>query len=105
MQKNWKFKTGIALITFSILLFLSLPVVPFLDVTAKSKITISTVVFILAEITFWSGGILLGKELFSKYKALLNPANWFKKKAVQEPVGKFVSENSEVEITKHGDQE
>ena len=36
----------------------------------------------LGEISFWSGGILLGKELFSKYKALMNPVNWFKKKAV-----------------------
>jgi hypothetical protein len=104
MQKNWKFKTGIALITLSILLFLTLPIVPFLNVTAKSKITISTVVFIIAEITFWSGGILLGKELFIKYKALLNPVNWFKKKAVQEPVEISVSENSEVEITRHGEQ-
>jgi hypothetical protein len=84
MQKNWKFKTGIVLIILSVILFLSLPIIPFLSIDSKTKISISTVVFILAEITFWSGGILLGKELFSKYKSYLNPMNWFKKKTVPE---------------------
>lgn len=31
------------------------------------------------EIVFWSGGLLAGKELFSRYKKQLNPVNWFKK--------------------------
>jgi len=84
MQKNWKFKTGIVLLILSVILFLSLPIIPFLSIDSKTKISISTVVFILAEITFWSGGILLGKELFSKYKSYFNPMNWFKKKTVPE---------------------
>lgn len=81
MQKNWKFKTGIILIILSVMLFLSLPVIPFLSIDSKIKISISTIVFILGEVTFWSGGLLLGKELFSKYKSYLNPKNWYKKKA------------------------
>ncbi|MDO9256922.1 MAG: transporter suffix domain-containing protein [Bacteroidales bacterium] len=86
MQKNWKFKTGIFLIILSTLLFTSLLAVPFLDVAGKTKITISTIAVILGEITFWVGGILLGKELFNKYKSYLNPMNWFKKKTVPVPV-------------------
>jgi len=86
MQKNWKFKTGIVLIILSVMLFLSLPVIPFLSIESKVKITISTIAFILAEVTFWTGGILLGKELFSKYKSYLNPKNWHKKKAGIEKV-------------------
>jgi len=86
MQKNWKFKTGIVLLILSVILFLSLPVIPFLSIDGKTKISISTVIFILAEITFWTGGILLGKELFSKYKAYFNPMNWFKKKTGQDEV-------------------
>jgi len=80
MQKNWKFKTGISLIILSTLLFLSLLAVPFIHVEGKAKITITTITIIIGEITFWVGGILLGKELFNKYKAYLNPKNWFKKK-------------------------
>jgi len=86
MQKNWKFKTGITLIIISTLLFTSLLAVPFLDIAGKTKITISTIAVILGEITFWVGGILLGKELFNKYKAYFNPLNWFKKKIVPAPV-------------------
>lgn len=82
MQKNWKFKTGISLIILSTLLFTSLLLVPFLDVNSKTKITISTIAVVFGEITFWVGGILLGKELFNKYKSYFNPLNWFKKNTV-----------------------
>lgn len=78
--KNWKVRLGIFLVVFSCLLFLSILLIPFFDTESKTKITITTVIFIIAEITFWSGGILLGKELFSKYKSYLYPKNWFTKK-------------------------
>jgi len=80
MQKNWKIKTGIALIGVSTFVFISVLAVPFLEVESKTKITITTIAIVIGEVTFWSGGILLGKELFSKYKAYLNPVNWLKKK-------------------------
>ena len=86
MQKNWKFKAGIALIGISTLLFLSILGVPFLDVANKVKIAATTVLIILGEITFWVGGFLLGKEILNKYKAYLNPKTWFKKKSVTEAV-------------------
>lgn len=86
MEKNWKFKTGVILIILSTLLFASLLVVPFLDIAGKTKITISTIAVVFGEITFWTGGILLGKELFNKYKSYFNPLNWFKKKTIPVPV-------------------
>ncbi len=75
------------------MLFTSLLAVPFLDVGGKTRITITTVTIVLGEITFWIGGILLGKELFNKYKAYFNPINWFKKETV--PVK---AENSETGV-------
>ncbi len=86
MQKTRKFKTGIFLIIFSTLLFLSLPAIPFWNVSSKIKISVTTLTLVIAELSFWSGGILLGKELFSKYKSYLNPFNWFKKKARAEGI-------------------
>ncbi len=80
-EKNWKFKLGLGLILFSIPLFISLPFIPFLSLDNKTKITLTTIVFITAEVIFYGGGFLLGKELFIKYKEYLNPKNWFKKKA------------------------
>jgi hypothetical protein len=76
MNKTIKFKIGIILIIVSVVFFLSIPVIPFLDLGKGIKITVSTALLILGELTFWSGGLLLGKELFTKYKSYLNPKNW-----------------------------
>lgn len=81
MQKKWKFKLGIILLIICVVAFLAIPVVPFLDLDNKTKITISTVLLVIGEITFWTGGFFLGKELFGKYKAYFNPKNWFKPKS------------------------
>ena len=80
-KKNWKLKLGLALIFLSIPIFGFLLIIPFLGVEGKEKIRISTITLILAEIVFWSGGLLVGKEMFSKYKSYMNPRNWFKKKS------------------------
>jgi formate hydrogenlyase subunit 4 len=82
MQKTWKFKLGIVLLIVCVIAFLSIPVVPFLALENSAKITLSTVLFVIGEIAFWVGGILLGKELFTKYKTYMNPKNWVKAKSV-----------------------
>lgn len=60
--------------------FMSLLFIPFLNVDNTDKVKITTIVIIVGEILFWSGGLLVGKELFGKYKSYFNPKNWFKKK-------------------------
>ena len=81
MQKTWKFKLGIVLLIVCVIAFLAIPVVPFLDFENSVKLTLSTVLFVIGEVAFWVGGILLGKELFTKYKAYMNPKSWFKPKS------------------------
>jgi ABC-type Na+ efflux pump permease subunit len=76
MQKSTKFKIGLILIIASAIPFLTIAVVPFLDLKSAVKITLSTMLLILGELMFWSGGLLLGKELFTKFKTYLNPKNW-----------------------------
>ena len=51
-----------------------------LDLPVKTKVIASTTSLILMEVVFWLGGLLVGKELFTKYKKQLNPKSWFKKK-------------------------
>ena len=53
--------------------------IPFLELETKQKLFWSSASFIAMEAVFWIGGILVGKELFAKYKARLNPKNWFQK--------------------------
>ena len=78
-NKNLTARVGIFLIILCIPFFLFIPVIPFLEMEAKTKITLSTISLIIGEVLFWSGGILVGKELFRKYKSYFNPKNWFKK--------------------------
>jgi hypothetical protein len=77
---NWKYKVGLVLVIISTLIFAFLLIIPFLNTSDKNKIFISTVTIVISEALFWSGGLLLGRQLFDKYKSYLNPRNWFKTK-------------------------
>ncbi|MCK4922475.1 MAG: transporter suffix domain-containing protein [Bacteroidales bacterium] len=83
-NKNWKFKLGLLLVLTSILFFGFLLVIPFLNIEKKAKVLVTTITLITAEVLFYSGGFLLGKELFNKYKSYFNPKNWFKKEIEKE---------------------
>lgn len=79
-KKDWKLQLGIILMIACIPFFLIIPVFPFLEIDTKLKVTLSTISLVIGEVLFWGGGLLVGKELFTKYKAYFIPANWFKKK-------------------------
>jgi hypothetical protein len=53
---------GYALIIISCILFAALPVIPFLDLSSAEKASWGGILFIAAEITWWLGVPLLGKE-------------------------------------------
>ncbi len=65
---------------FSGVFFAATFVIPLFDIPVRFKVIASTTSLILMEVVFWSGGLLVGKELFSKFKKQLNPKNWFRKK-------------------------
>lgn len=59
-------------------------VIPMLDLSPKLKVAGVTGSLIMMEVVFWTGGLLVGKELFARYKSYLNPARWFKRKTREE---------------------
>ena len=79
-NKSLKFKIGVIAVLISIIFFLTIPLIPLLPLSSEKKVVVGTVWFIIAEVLFYGGGFLVGKEVFSKYKTYLNPMNWFKKK-------------------------
>lgn len=79
-KRNWKVRLGIFLMIFSGVFFGLLLVIPFLEFETKTKVKLSTISLVIGEIVFWSGGLLVGRELFVKYKAYINPVNWFRRK-------------------------
>jgi len=68
---------------FSGVFFAATFIIPMLELPAKTKIIASTASFVMMEVVFWSGGLLVGKELFTRYKKQMNPKNWFNKKPVE----------------------
>ena len=86
--KSRQIKLGIFLMIFSGVFFAATFIIPLFDLPTKTKVIASTTSLILMEVIFWSGGLLVGKELFTKYKNQLNPKNWFKK-------GRVGKDNSE----------
>ncbi len=82
-KKNWQIKLGIFLMIFSGVFFAATLLFPLSDLPNRTKVIGSTVSLILMEVVFWSGGLLVGKELFAKYKKQLNPVNWFKRKTAE----------------------
>ena len=78
--KNRQVKLGIFLMVFSGVFFGATFIIPLFDLPTKTKVIASTTSLVLMEVVFWAGGLLVGKELFTKYKKKLDPRNWVKKK-------------------------
>ncbi len=78
-NKSWLFRLGVFLILFSIPFFLVIALIPFLNSDGRTKVTLSTISLIIGEATFWAGGLLVGKEVFSRYKKYMNPVSWLKR--------------------------
>lgn len=91
-KQNWKIRLGLTLVIACIPFFLIIPVIAFLKMENTTKVTLSTISLVIGELLFWSGGLLLGKELFTKYKSYFNPANWFKKKQIKSQDPEMIEE-------------
>ena len=74
------FKVGVGLIILSTLKYVVLIGIPFLSYSRNTKLVIGSGLIVAAEIMFWVGAVLVGKEVIEKYRKYLNPLNWFKNK-------------------------
>ena len=63
--------TGYVLLVLSCLLFIMIPVVPWIDLSKSQIAGITTVLFIAGEVTFYLSLFILGRAFFDKIKARL----------------------------------
>jgi hypothetical protein len=80
-KKKWLIKIGLILMVSSGLFFAAGLIIPLTGLSTRTKVIASTTSFILMEVVFWTGGLLVGKELFIRYKSYFNPKNWRKKQS------------------------
>jgi len=66
-------KFGLVLIIISFLPWLIIAViVPFLPISLAQKAILVPALLVLAEVLFWPGALLVGKEVVQKYRRYLN---------------------------------
>ena len=66
-------KFGLVLIIISFLPWLIIAVImPFLPISLAQKAILVPALLVLAEVLFWLGALLVGKEVVQKYRRYLN---------------------------------
>lgn len=78
--KKVKFRLGIILISVSVVFFLIIFTLPFITMDTKIKIALTTTLIVVGEVSFWVGTILIGKEVYQKFMAMLKSGEWLEKK-------------------------
>ena len=74
---------GFGLLGLSFISYASILAVPLSPLTIEGKIAVTSALVIGGEIAFWVGGILVGRELVSRYRQAFNPiwwAKWFRRR-------------------------
>lgn len=77
---------GITMLLLSVIPWFIMPALPFLGFSAGMVAKLTTALFIAAEVLFYSGIAIVGKEFYNKLKPRLNPKTWFKRKGDAKPV-------------------
>ncbi|WP_330219529.1 transporter suffix domain-containing protein [Peribacillus muralis] len=80
VTKSRFYKIGMAFLIISLLTWIIPVIAPFMPFSAAGKAGVITGAIVFAEVMFWVGALLVGKEVAAKYKSYLNPKNWRKEK-------------------------
>lgn len=69
-------RIGVGLIIASFVVWVVPPIAPFLPFSASVKAWAVTSAVVLAEMLFWAGAWLVGKEAAAKLRKYWNPKRW-----------------------------
>jgi len=79
VQTGWIARVGVASIVLSLVLWLGLLAVPFLALPAAQKAAWAGGIVVVAEVLFWVGALLAGKELAQRLRSTFNPMHWWQR--------------------------
>ncbi|MBT2640350.1 transporter suffix domain-containing protein [Bacillus sp. ISL-39] len=74
------YKIGMILIISSFIVWVMPLGIPFLPITGKMKAISITSALVIAEVLFWVGALMVGKEAARKIRTAFNPKNWKKRR-------------------------
>jgi ABC-type Na+ efflux pump permease subunit len=67
-KKNW----GWGLVIISFIPWLSVAALPWLPLTNSQRLLASAVLIVMAEVLFWLGALIVGKQAINRYRQHLN---------------------------------
>ncbi|MFN8493905.1 MAG: transporter suffix domain-containing protein [Caldilineaceae bacterium] len=76
---GWLRWVGIGALILSFVFYGSLLLLPFLSITGTMKAAAIPVLIVLAEIAFWIGGVILGREFVLRYRRYFDPRKWWRR--------------------------
>lgn len=79
-NKPLVYKIGMILIIASFIVWVMPLGIPFLPITGKMKAISITSALVIAEVLFWVGALMVGKEAARKIRTAFNPKNWKNRK-------------------------
>lgn len=71
---------GIVMLVAAVLFWVAAPAVVLAPLPAAQKVWVGTAFLILGEVAFWAAAVVLGREVFRRYRTFLDPRGWFGKK-------------------------
>ena len=76
---------GWALVVFSTVVLILIPVVWLLPLSGAVKGSLTGAFVIAGEVTFWPGAAILGFEFAARFRARLNPLRWIRGRRISTP--------------------
>ena len=75
---------GVALLVACVVLYGAAGALLFAPLAAGWKAGAVAVLVVVAEVCFWLGAVVLGREVVRRYRRFFNPLNWFGGKGTKE---------------------
>lgn len=69
---------GIVLLVVAVLFWAAAPAVLLIPLSATQKVWAGSAFLVLGEVAFWASAVVLGREVFRRYRRYLDPRGWFK---------------------------
>ena len=70
---------GAVLLVAAIVFWVAAPAILLIPLPAEQKIWMGSAFLVLGEVAFWAAAVVLGREVFRRYRRFLDPRSWFDK--------------------------
>ena len=71
---------GIVLLVSAVVFWIAAPAVLLVPLSPAQRVWTGSAFLILGEVAFWAAAVVLGREVFRRYRRFFDPRGWFGEK-------------------------